>query len=153
MTTDIRVWLMTTFEQNWQADNTSGITPAINTGWYDQSVDAPQVSIPDANEDPSHGGQTGFSGIPQTGGTPIQNLIGESHVHVWSHRGDSANVNPKELTWQMAEEVRRIVRANFHGPSDYTFVSYRGRQWQPDRTQSPPVLRYITVIGFGRILD
>jgi hypothetical protein len=92
----------------WDASNTSiSSAPAIHTGNYDQGSEDPQVTITTVSETAPGAGTTGISA--QTGGGAlVQDSVGRLQIDCWSDRQE-ALPNPKQLTREMAEEVRRIL--------------------------------------------
>lgn len=95
-------------ENEWDASNTSiGSAPSIHTGKYDQSAEEPQVTVTTTSETVLGGGETGISFI-QGGGGLGQDIDGFVQVNARSDR-DAASTNPKKLTREFAEEIRRIL--------------------------------------------
>ena len=95
-------------EKDWDASNTSlSDAPSIHTGRYDQGSENPQVTLTRVDENVQGGGETGVSGIDGRGGL-VQDNIGMVQVDCWSDRAAS-EANPKKLTREFAEEVRRVL--------------------------------------------
>lgn len=121
LTEDPKVTVRDLLRANWDPANTSGITPAISTGWYDGASANTQVSVADPDDSEIGGGDTGLEGI-QAGGGHVQARSGFVRCHCWVHRDmedvDAAGVNPKTLAWQFRQEIFRIVLANVLTPGD-----------------------------------
>ena len=95
-------------DDEWTPSNTSiSFAPAIHTGNYDQQAEEPQISITTVSETAPGAGTTGISA--QTGGgDAVQDSVGRLQIDCWSDR-QATSVNPKQLTREMVEEVRRIL--------------------------------------------
>ena len=147
--TDPKVTITSLLKTNWSGSNTSGVTPTFSTGWFDEKAQHPMVTITNESEATTGGGNTGYFGIDGAGGTAHQQIVGSVDVNVWSTRDDSSSVNPKQLTFEMSEEVKRIVRANYLSATDLDFISWGGRLERVDTNQSPTSYRYLCQVTYG----
>lgn len=106
----------------WDATNTYGLTPSIIFGWFDDKPDGqPAVTIRQGAEGPTDGGQTGYSSIDPSGGSPNQTTVGVVQCHIWTGRDDldGASTSHQRLYNQrVSEEIRRIVKANADQPTN-----------------------------------
>lgn len=97
-------YVLQLLRKNWQTDHPFGLTPKLSFGWFDEDQNQPQVTtgLPLPDEGPINGGQTGFSSIDPSGGSPNQTIGGTSQVHCWARYQDlrdDSNVttnNPRE---------------------------------------------------------
>lgn len=107
---------------NWNASNTSTVTPSIIFGWFDnKSSGQPYVTIRQEDEGSVNGGLTGYSKINPDGSGAEQTVSGTVECHIWTGRDDldSANTNHQRVYNELAaEEIKRIVRANADRPSN-----------------------------------
>lgn len=110
----------------WNPANTSGITPRFHTGNFNHSWKAPQVTVTDASEFPSGGGETGFRAI-DSAGKGVKTMIGTVVVGCYSHDNDGSNQNPRKLSYEMSEEVKRIIKVNMLPGGDMQVLSWLGR--------------------------
>lgn len=125
----------------WDNTNTSiSYDPAIHSGWHDTEANDPQVTVTHVEEGAS--GATGFSGIDPSGAGPTQDIDGTVAVNCWSDREVESSVNPKKLTFEFTEEVKRIVKNNTLSATDLRYISYGGRNFRPDGRADPTVFRY-----------
>ena len=134
-------------KNNWVAANTSDVTPAWSTGWYDTTKQSPQISFSDEEEATLSDGPTGVIGI-SSGGSPSQYWLGSVAVNCWATRDDSA-INPKLLISQFRKEIKRIVRANFEAITDLDFITWMGGHEDTETDKKPVVYRYAGVVGYG----
>lgn len=135
---------------NWNAGNTSiGYDPDIHTGWHSDDADSPQVTVTNPEESPLGGGETGFSAMDGAGGGAVQELSGTVNVDCWSDRDVEGGVNPKKLTYEFTEEVKRIVDANRLTATDLRLIAYLGRAFVPPGSEEhPPAFRYNCPINY-----
>lgn len=133
---------------NWTASNTSNVTPTFGTGWFNEESKHPQVTVTDRNDTPIRGGETGYQAIKSDGSGPTQTIIGTANVNVWSTR-DANSVNPKQLTHEMAEEVQRIVLANYNGSGDLRWLAWGGALERVDTQVRPAVFRYLCEVRYS----
>lgn len=133
----------------WNSANTSGVTPKIHTGWFNVNWKTPQVTVTDLREFPVSGGVTGFRSIDSLG-NGAKLMIGNMTVGVWSHVDDNSNINPKQLTFEMSEEVKRIVKANMLpniGTTGLQWLSWIGRRRVVDTSEEPILFRYENTVS------
>ena len=133
-------------KDNWTAANTSSITPAFSTGWYDVKNVSPQITFTDPEEAAQSSGPTGYFGMAN--GTPSQYWIGSIDVNIWVTREDTA-VNPKKLVHEFKEEVKRLIRAKYDDVTGLDFIVWRGGHSTVETDKSPVVYRYAGEVGYG----
>jgi len=148
---DIRILVRNLIRDNWTPGNTFGVTPYFTTGWYDEAYETPQISFTNPSDGPINGGMTGFSGITTQG--IVQTILGTLQLNCWVTRAaaEAVGANPKQLTYEMACEVERIIDANPGVLADYFFLSFGGKTDAPDTEASPTVFRQMCEIGYGYI--
>lgn len=134
-------------KDEWDSDNTSGITPSFSTGWYDVKKASPQVTFTDEEEATLSAGPTGILGMV-TGGTPSQYWLGSIAVNCWATRDDTA-VNPKKLISQFVKEIKRIVKAHYDDVEDLDFITWMGGHERVETDKKPVVYGYAGVVAFG----
>jgi len=144
---DPKLSIKNLISDNWDSDNTSGITPNTHTGWFDTRSNLVQVTVTDSSEVVERGGVTGYTGIA-TNGAPAQLWVGSLSVNCWLTR-DAISINPKQAIFEMKEELRRIVKAHYESISDLQWISWRGGMEMVDDTQSPVVYRWAGEIGYA----
>jgi len=130
-------------KNNWDNTNTSlSSDPAIHTGWIDREASSPQVTVTSAEESPISIGQSPFSGIVPDGSGPTQEIGGTVMIDCWSSREMESSVNPKQLTFEFSEEVKRILKGNLTSATDLRYIGYQGRRFMTDPDAEPVVFRY-----------
>lgn len=134
-------------KDNWEATNTSGVTPNIHTGWYDLKSNTPQVTVTNSSEVAVSGGVTGYFGIA-TNGAPAQYWEGSMMVDCWTTR-EASSVNPKQLTFEFKEEIKRIIQANYGVVTDLDWIAWLGGPELVDDKQSPVVYRLAGTVRYG----
>ena len=134
-------------KDNWDADNTSSVTPSFSTGWYDYKTTSPQITITDPEENALSSGPTGYFGIT-TGGVPAQYWLGSVDINVWLTREGQA-INPKLLRSQFVAEIKRLIRANYDDVTDLDSIVWRGGHGSVEADKKPAVYRYAGTVGFG----
>jgi len=134
-------------EDNWDASNTSGITPEFSTGWWDDNNDLPQVTVTNDDETPEPLTTTGQTHI---GSNDDQNMSGRMDVNVWANR-NSSDVNPKKLAKQFRDEARRIILNNL-SPSGFNWIGWRGSTDMTDTDRTPVTYRKVCEVSYGRIV-
>jgi len=139
---------------NWDTANTIlDSVPSIHTGWFNgQRLNTPQVTVTDPNENILDGGNTGFSAIGggSTGGR-VKFIIGNLTVGTWAHQRMIDGVNAKALSFDLSEEVRRIINVHIHDAEDMEWVSWDGRSERINPTEDPVLFRYDTLVTYFRI--
>ena len=130
---------------NWVAANVTGTTtPDFHTGWFNPKSSSPQMTFSGRSE--AFEGQTGYGAIGASG--PVQIANGVLFVNCWAYRDDSG-VSPKKLVHDMAEEVRRIVLANYDTIADLDYVSITAvDDVAPPEGIDPMVFRKAITVGF-----
>lgn len=125
-----REWLLLNLlEQNWDATNTFGLTPDISFGNWNEAKAQPQVTIPQPDEGPIGGGDTGYDAFDSGGGIPHQTVDGVLDVDVWARDRDLGGASTDAAakycsgdkdgsTPGVVAEIQRIVRANADRPTD-----------------------------------
>jgi len=134
-------------KDNWDSDNTSSITPVIHCGWFDYKSNLPQVTVTNSSEVPIGGGETGYFGMVPSG-TPAQYWEGSMMVDCWTTREATA-VNPKQLVFEFAEEIKRIIKAKYAAVSDLDWISWMGSSEIVHDDQSPVVYRRAGAVRYG----
>jgi len=134
-------------KNNWTAANTSNVTPDFSTGWWDDNNDLPQVTVTSDDEAPLGGGETGQTHLNSDND---QLLAGAVDVNVWANR-DSSSENPKKLTYEFKDEVRRIVQANKEAITGFNYIGWNGYLDRTDTNKTPVVYRKLCEIVYGRI--
>ena len=140
-------------DQNWDADQTLGVTPNIHHGWVDLEDEQPQITVSNPDEQPIDGGATGYAGINPDSGTPTQRIRGVMQVNVWV-ANDWTDHNARQLSYHMKEMVRTIIEENADGAdSDLSYLSYNGSDRRPDENDDPVgpdmVWRYQIPVVYG----
>lgn len=117
-----KVSILALVKDSWNSENVGGgVTPDFHTGWFNPKSIKPQMTFNSADE--TYEGATGYGAIEGSGG-PVQIVDGVLFVNCWAFRDEGAGgVNPKQLVYDMAKELRRIVLANFQTIVDLTFIS------------------------------
>lgn len=150
LTADPKLTIRDLLIAQWVPGNTSyASVPRIHTGWINMSWDEPQITVTDPLEFPSGGGETGFRGINSGSGLGSKAMLGNVTVGCWSYRDEeSANaaistVNPKVITFEMAEEVRRIIGNNLlTAGGGLEWVSWTSKTERVDQRADPVLFRY-----------
>ncbi len=136
-------------KNNWDNTNTSiSEDPRFHTGWWNGSYSGQaQVTVSDPDENVLAGGQTGFTGMSNDGaGTKI--MTGNVDVNTWAHH-DMYSVNAKQLSFEMSEEVKRIIGDNTFGISYLDYISWAGRVEIVDTDAPNTLFRYENEIRYG----
>lgn len=139
-------------KDNWNPANTSSVTPTFSTGWWDESNTSPQVTI--TNPDDIARGTTGYTGIKSDGSGPTQEYDGEVDVGCWAVRDeDGHNVNPKKLTYEFKEEIRRILMANAQGAGSLNRIALMRDTLVVDQEATPTLYHRVCEVGYGYIVE
>ena len=143
---------------NWNSDNTSGVTPSTHTGWYDLKSTMPQITVTDPSEVVEGGGASGYTGMGSDG-TPSQLMKGGVDVNLWCTRlsaerwlaltGSSTIINPKKCIFEMRQEIARIVKAGYESITDLSHIVWRGGGEIVETDKSPVVYRFAGEIGYS----
>lgn len=125
-------------EDNWDASNWSDAgSPNIHFGWYHAQATSPQITVTAESQDPVTN-----AAVTADGERVIQENIGEMNCDCWSTR-DVSTTNPRQLTYEMAAEVTRIVNENYLTATDLRFVKAGQRRFiQPYLREEPTAFRY-----------
>lgn len=112
------VILLDLLSSNWEKANTSiPDDPEFSTGWPDRASTYPVVSITNPDDAPIDGGDTGWTYM--TGAGSVGQLRGGGVlVNGWAGTYDDlasagpngGQVSPKQLAWDFAKEIKRILR-------------------------------------------
>lgn len=147
---DPKLEIKNLLRDEWDTDNTSiSSKPDFSTGWWDDNNSHPQVTVTSDDEAPLGGGDTGQTHLSNASPTE-QLLAGAVDVNVWANR-DSSDVNPKTLTYEFKEEVRRIVQSNREAISDFNYIGWNGFVDRTDTNVTPVVYRKLCEVVYGRI--
>jgi hypothetical protein len=148
-TVDPKVAIKNLVVANWNAANiVNSITPDFHTGWWNPKSLSTQVTFTGRSE--SFSGSSGYNAIEGGGGGPVQTANGVLFVNAWAYRDEGAGgPNPKQVVYDMAEEVRRIVLANYNQVADISYVSVLSTdEVEPNPTDNPMVFRIATTVGY-----
>lgn len=147
---------------NWNSNNTVlADDPKIHTGWYDFGSSDPQVTVTDTEEGVMDGGVTGHTAGTGNGGV-VQYRVGQMLVNCWAGtyedmEGQGANgsdVSPKAASYDMANEVHRIMQENASGTTDDSgnkqlhSLSTTDAQRMADDNRDPTIFRYQTIVEY-----
>jgi len=144
---DPKLSIKNLIKDNWDAGNVSDVTPVIHCGWFDTKASTPQITITDTSEVVEAGGVSGYTGMTSSG-TPAQLWVGSASVNCWVTR-EAVSVNPKQLLFEMREELKRIIQANYDEISDLHFIAWKGGMELVDTAQSPVVYRWVGEVGYA----
>ena len=148
-TIDPKISIKDLVKDNWVAGNVVGTTtPDFHTGWWNPAKIFAQLTFTGKNE--AFEGQTGYNAIKPDGSGPVQIANGVLFLNAWAYRDEGAGgPNPKKLVYDVAEEVRRIVLANFNTIVNLDFVSILSvSDVPPDRSKKPVLFRTSITVGF-----
>jgi len=150
--TDPKLKVYNLLTVNWAKANTSGVQPKIHMGWYNSAWKAtPQVTIVSPSYNVSSGGQTGISAFGP-GGAHVRVMQVQMMVSGWAHHemqdqnGAGITVNPRQLSYQFANEIRRIVEVNLDTDSDLDWISWIGMSENVELRVKPVLFRYDNTI-------
>lgn len=136
--------------KHWDNANTSiGYDPEIHSGWHVTEANSPQVTISPIDEGVERTGTSPFTAFDPDGSGPVQDLSGKLAVNCWSDREVESGANPKKLTYEMSEEVARIVKGNIYNATDLRYIGYGGRRQVVDQDAEPVVFRYEVRVAYG----
>lgn len=143
--------IMHLLRDEWEPDNTHGVTPRTHTGWFDFGAGGQQVTVTNPREDPVGGGDTGWTAVGP-GGRGVQLRVGSLDVNCWpGTREDTASidggVNPKALSHAMKNEVVRIIADHDHGVIDgdpvFNSLAPTSTQRIPDQEGASTIYRWL----------
>lgn len=130
--TDPHLALRDLLRAEWDATNTSlhdangnPAPPRTHTGWYDYGAADTQVTITNQSENVVGGGETGQS-AGSGDGRAVQIRAGTVLVNGWSGTRDhldglgpnGGRINPKQMSYELANEIHSIVQDNASGTTD-----------------------------------
>lgn len=136
-------------KSNWTPANVVGnTTPDIHTGWYNPKSIAAQLTVGSKSE--SFDGASGYNAIEGGGGGPVQIVSGVMFANCWAYRDEgAAGPNPKQLVYDIAEEMRRIVLANYNGIAGLDYISILATDdVPPEEGRRPMLFRKAVTVGF-----
>jgi hypothetical protein len=146
--TDPKVKIHNLLTANWNESNTSGVTPRIHMGWYNPAWEAiPQVTITAPIYTARGGGETGVSAIAGDGDS-VRVMIVTMMISCWAHHnmsesdGTNITVNPRQLTYEMANEIKRIIETNMFTDSELDWVNWIDMVEQVELRIKPILFRY-----------
>lgn len=118
--TDLKKKVYEILKNNWDNANTSISTdPRFSTGWFDKGKDFPQVTVTNKNE---VSGQE-YDFIKADGSGPGKDVKESVQVNTWVHKG-AVDVDPKTLSEEMKNEVKRLIHNRFESLSDYHLLGH-----------------------------
>lgn len=148
-------------EEEFNTANLVGsFTPVYSTGWFNE-VGKPIVTVSNPEESPVNGGDTGFTYSKSDGTGGAADVAGTVQVNCWAHRGHTSE-NPKQVTWDLSEEVKRIANDTSQ-PANHSFTSSKvsgdnlGYLSWFDRDafveerddEDEPLFRFRCLVGYG----
>lgn len=144
-----KVLILALIKDNWIAANIAGtLTPAFHTGWWNPKSIGPQVTFTGGDE--AYQGDSGYGAIGAAG--PVQIVNGQISANCWASRseGVAGSQNPKLITYDMANEIRRIVLANAVLVTDLEYVSIiTVNEIPPETDVSPLTFRKNVTVGYN----
>lgn len=169
------VIVYTLLRDGWTPANTSypGV-PRIHSGWWDYATAAaggtvpPTVTVTNPDEGTVAGGLTGQTAGTGSGGVS-QVRAGTLDVNAWAGRREDctgigvggADVNPKQLAWEMGVEVHRIIQehaggtlAPTTGAQELTALGADGMRMPPpsaDDSLNQAVFRRHVTVRYGYV--
>lgn len=148
---DPKITFVNLLKNNWNNGNTSiASDPTIHTGWFDQQSKKYQITVTNPDEVAIDGGDTGYSGIAGDGTSPYQTFSGTVLTNTWTWRDpdDNTKPNPKKLGREFAEEIKRIIRANYDDATDLNVIAFMNANEIVETDKKPPVFRYECELGY-----
>lgn len=137
---------------NWNIANTSNVLPKIHMGWYNAAWQPrPQVTIVMPSYIVRRGGDTGVSAIGP-GGTNVRVMQVQMAVGGWAHHdakdqnGADITVNPRQLSYEFANEIRRIIEANLDTDPELDWISWIDMSENVEMRVKPVLFRYDNTI-------
>jgi hypothetical protein len=134
-------------KDNWTAANTSGVTPYCHTGWWDTKSNHVQITFTDPSKVVVAGGAAHFTGMTSSG-VPAKLWDCTLTVNIWITR-ESAGKEPKQLRFEMEQEVDRILKKYFEEISDLQYVTWKGGFGTVESDPPPTVYRLIGEVGYA----
>ncbi len=149
--TDPKVKLQVLLRDNWVAANTNSQTPVFHTGWYNASWKTkPQVTITHPTYTVMRGGETGVTAIDGLGGN-VRLMQCDLEIDCWAHsemtntagtKFEDGVLNVKDFTYNMGNEVKRLVSGNLLADSELEWMTWMGMVELVDTRIQPVVFRY-----------
>jgi len=134
--------------------------PVVATGWFND-VGKPLITVSTSEESPVGGGDTGFTYVKSDGTGGAADLSGTIQINCWADR-QLTNENPKQVVWDLSEEVKRIVNetsqpaqhsftTNQVSGDNYNFLSWRGRPPADltEKDREAVMFRELCIVGYG----
>ena len=146
-------------KNNWNPANitgsldivTTGTGIYLSTGWYTAGNEYPQLCVPHSGFAENPTSASGYNAMTPSG--PSQFLVGQQLVVAFAHWKMDVSNSPKELTWEMAREAKRIVHANANALSDFFAISPGGLDKDLDAQKDPVLFNAQFFIGWTRFED
>lgn len=137
---------------NWNPTNTSTITPKIHMGWYNTGWESiPQITVTTPIYSVFGGGTTGVSAITGSGGL-VRHMQVTMMVSCWAHHkmeetdGTPISVNPRQLTYEFSNEVRRIMETNMFTDAELDWLNWLDMTEMVDNKIKPTLFRYTNTV-------
>lgn len=153
MATDPKTAILDLLETNWDASQTVlADPPTFFSSWYTRDDDLPAISVPDFEESPHNGGDTGMTAFYRATGKSMQRLNGGATIDcvagTWQDcEGVGANgddLNPKAVRWSIFDHASSILVENAGGATGLRSVMPGATQDIVERPEDPdlkPVFR------------
>ena len=153
---DPKVLLRALLLAEWDASNHAGPRPDVRTGWRDENLQGPLVTVGPDDSTPTS--DTGFDGFAPDGSGPTSTLRGTVDLNAWATR-DVVDENPKGAVDAWTREARRILREWGHRLDEhpeldadgYRYLSWFGRAYMPEEPDDPEAViehRYRASVRF-----
>jgi len=150
--TDPKVKIYNVLVANWAPANTSNVTPKIHMGHYNTAWEArPQITIVGPRYDVLRGGSTGITAFNGAGASVRVTEV-EMFVSCWAHHemkdnnGAAIGVNPRQLTYEMSHEVKRILESNMFTDSELDWMNWTGMVEGVEMKIKPVLFRYTNTV-------
>ena len=118
-----------------------------NTAWEAQ----PQVTIVNPMYSVLRGGSTGITAINGSGGL-VRVVEAELLVSCWAHHeckddnGAKIPVNPRQLTYEMSNELKRIMESNLTSDPELDWMNWTGMVEGVEIKVKPVLFRYTNTV-------
>lgn len=118
MTTDPKVAILDLLQQHWDASQTVlAEPPEFFSAWYTRDDKLPAVTVPDAEESPFNGGETGMTALYRGTGKSMQRLTGGATIDCVAGTWDDCkgigpngdDLNPKAVRFSLYDHVSSII--------------------------------------------
>ncbi len=146
-TVDPTVSFKNLIKDEWDDSNIVGtLTPDFHTGWWNPKSLSAQVTFTGKNE--AFEGLHGYNAIQGSGGGPVQIANGVLFMNCWAYRDEGAGGdNPKQIVYDMATEVNRIVLANFDQITNLDPIGILAINDVPPDMKKTPILFRKSITG------